>query len=1011
MDNCSLNYVTYDFIYDDVLSYIHRKYYNTVTIYNIIKKLDVKYKAIQKKTSFLDEILPYIDKNTNNLSLYQNQEKIDVNLFKCIQVKYDVECYVYFVEITNSTLLWYTKLSKWMIYNHIMPNIEYSLDYSLDKPSAMVYQKRFGYIDDTLYWYSTQYIGPTLHEFLDMYTENEEVLFEMCKSIDIVLDIWNRLGIVHNSFTIDNVRIKKLDYTYKYTYEDIYVRTRYIPIPINYSQMCIVKDSDIYKAVEPSKYKIVTKKDSNYIDYSTFYLSLLNYLGKTDSYVKTKEYLYFSFYLPLCLINTKFNFGLFDTVNPKLFSDIMIPVNTESNSDISLSMFESSFTKSDIKATYNLLRRQTQSGPMSKMKKFAIALAWITGTVFGSLSVIGGLTETFNSFMKNAASGWNDITSFPTIFSSFIFGSYEDIYNNKLNKLGKLSNRDNIYSQIKHILSIFTSLHNDINKEQHTRTIYYNSLLTIWSNTYKDIFKSTKINPQYTNDNMSIYMNGLKSCSDNIKDKSKYIFIYEFTFRDNKSILTSINLPHLYRHSTHTLYIYVPDKYDDNYDGDNSDITDNLHEIENICINIYIFYEKDLSVITKENEEEENRLRAEQIRKKEEEKNEEKCLQYERIQLLYVNAVSIAVLNTFSKDTSEFNENYIIPYNIDIIVKFIQNTFHIYPNSLYMQIKLILIEHNKILITNDISITTYKKYNYKNDTKYRDYETEQLDRINHVNTELNNVGIDIKFHLKESVKKCIDNHIDNCTIVTENVPIIPVSPDACDYNNTIKHIIDNYKDNHIYPANSDYYEKNKKIITQYIGIWDLLSVQNDSYGYSTFLRRVDNDIKIVDCIDETNKMIYGFLYIQYFKTIPNIGNIIFKTDNTGFDKYTTIRLLFLHFIISLNTDISYEFTDKIKECFFNLYIEEIEEESEEESDENINMNMYDDNMSDSIDIDSIKNDNKKIISIINKISTNDVSKTIPNLTTKYQQDNIFTIEYIREYDTIFQKEDYELYIL
>ena len=51
------------------------------------------------------------------------------------------------------------------------------------------------------------------------------------------------------------------------------------------------------------------------------------------------------------------------------------------------------------------------------------------------------------------------------------------------------------------------------------------------------------------------------------------------------------------------------------------------------------------------------------------------------------------------------------------------------------------------------------------------------------------------------------------------------------------------------------------------------------------------------------------------------------------------------------------------------------------------------------------------MSIINKISTNEVSNIIPNLTTKYNKDNIFTIEYMREYDTIFQKEDYELSIL
>lgn len=348
LSGCNLDYTNKEWVDDITMFICYNRDHNKQVVYNILKNMsETKVKKMLKLISKLrDYSVPFAKflnyKGSNDLKMYQNESVLLENLsshnysnyYKAIYVNLNLDTTIkfYYDFVPKGALLWYSSAYRYFLDNNLIPNIDYPIDVCLTKPYDMKYERRFFNVkkdnnivtNDTYksnniaYWYSNPYIGPTLHEILDdsnLYTGiTDQILFEICKAIDICIYAWKSVGMIHGNLSIDTVRLCKLDKSYKYSCGDLNVHSKYLVVPVNYDNMTVTKNTCLdLKDCNDSIYS--DEKLSGSYDFYTFYLSLLYILVKNNIYKDFSKYLFDTIYTPLYTINKSNDFGLQKLIN------------------------------------------------------------------------------------------------------------------------------------------------------------------------------------------------------------------------------------------------------------------------------------------------------------------------------------------------------------------------------------------------------------------------------------------------------------------------------------------------------------------------------------------------------------------------------------------------------------------------------------------------------------------------------------------------------------------------
>ena len=248
---------------------------------------------------------------------YQNEQFIESNegetIFMATYLPYNTHVNInfYTTELTTVTKLWYEVISLFLLKEKILPNIEIPIECALEFKINLKYESRFlKYVNAPAYFISTSDLGKSLHELIDQEALTEAEIFEICKQIDVSIDVYSRIGLCHGNLIPENVKIVNLNQKYSYKVDNMPIFTNYLAVIVDFRSMFIVKDSilDIDSSNESgAKYDF----EGRY-DYNTFYLSLYFLLLRNNSskYTLLKKYIMDNVVSRLEYINSKHDFGL-----------------------------------------------------------------------------------------------------------------------------------------------------------------------------------------------------------------------------------------------------------------------------------------------------------------------------------------------------------------------------------------------------------------------------------------------------------------------------------------------------------------------------------------------------------------------------------------------------------------------------------------------------------------------------------------------------------------------------
>ena len=325
----------------------------------VLNDLISKYQKIQSSPVF--EILRFknsysktlgylLSQNDNGLTAgsekYQDEEFVRENEFNAsILTPYETKVCIKFYDkiMSKTTQLWYQEIAPFLLSKRIMPNIDVAIEIS---QTNLKYESRFAKhlrLSIKNMWYITRpKIGKTLHELIDSESLSEEDIFEICKQVDIVIDVYTRIGFAHGNLTCDTIKILSFGEKYNYKVDDMLVFTDYLAIPCDFDKMFIVKDS-ILESILPNKEDYNIRYDSaGRYDYLSFYLSLLYLLldrsSQTKKYNKLKDYLVYTILAPVNVINSKHNFKLTTLFDVKDLASTASSNNTNSMGFISINI-------------------------------------------------------------------------------------------------------------------------------------------------------------------------------------------------------------------------------------------------------------------------------------------------------------------------------------------------------------------------------------------------------------------------------------------------------------------------------------------------------------------------------------------------------------------------------------------------------------------------------------------------------------------------------------------------
>ena len=281
-----------------------------------------------------NEVLPSSDDEDdenylyNPLKYYQWEEEVyDINgngkYVKALFVPMNTEVFVKFYtvpKVSEISILWYNYVARWMLINKILPNLDVPLESKLTGLVSLKYQTRFkkilGQETSSVYYVSKPDLGKTLHELIDEQLISEAELFEICKQVDISIEVYSKIGFAHGNLTPDNVRVVNLNKTYNFRVGKLLVSTQHLAIPCNFDDGFIITNSVLHKrklTCDQDKYKV--KHDSNgRYDYNVFYMSLLYLLTlngeKNYKYANFKNYLIHNNLQPISNLNQTTDFKI-----------------------------------------------------------------------------------------------------------------------------------------------------------------------------------------------------------------------------------------------------------------------------------------------------------------------------------------------------------------------------------------------------------------------------------------------------------------------------------------------------------------------------------------------------------------------------------------------------------------------------------------------------------------------------------------------------------------------------
>ena len=321
-----------DSIVDDILE----KYVEVFTtkIYNnCIFNFDTDY----SKSLYLLYNYPLIPKY-KALIEYQNEELVhnDENTFTAIYLPFAtyVSIKFYSEQLSPGIRLWYQDIAPFLLSQRVMPNIDILIELGyvnlkydsrfakyLGRPNG-TYPKQINYI-------STPEMGKTLHQLIDAELLSEADIFEICKQVDVSVDIYTRIGLSHGNLICDNVKIINLNRIYNYKVDNMLISTNYLAIPSNFHNMFVVKDSILCSLLKDKNQYDIRYDSLGRYDYTTFYLSLLLclLLNKTKKYDRLKHYIIYMILMPLNIINSKYDFKLTTIFDVKSLEFTTLPVD------------------------------------------------------------------------------------------------------------------------------------------------------------------------------------------------------------------------------------------------------------------------------------------------------------------------------------------------------------------------------------------------------------------------------------------------------------------------------------------------------------------------------------------------------------------------------------------------------------------------------------------------------------------------------------------------------------
>ena len=202
----------------------------------------------------------------------------------------------YTTKVSKTCKIWYKCIARWMLTDHILPNLDIPLKIQLDKPISLKYQSRFAKILgnaqlNRVYYISKPDMGRSLHALIDEHIVTNADLFEICKQIDISIDVYSKLGFVHGNLTPDNIMVVKFNRPYNYRIGVMSVSSQFLAIPCNFDNMYIVENGFIHRTLASSCGHIFGNDSKGRYDYNTFYFSLFHFIKNDHKYLSFRDYL------------------------------------------------------------------------------------------------------------------------------------------------------------------------------------------------------------------------------------------------------------------------------------------------------------------------------------------------------------------------------------------------------------------------------------------------------------------------------------------------------------------------------------------------------------------------------------------------------------------------------------------------------------------------------------------------------------------------------------------------
>ena len=271
--------------------------------------------------------------NAIRISLEEYQDEYLIHLDKeCaifntmyLPFKTRVDIKFYSTELSNTAKLWYKQISSFILKEKVLPNIEIPIEYCLDSKINFKYESRFyKYIRGDAYFISSSKLGRSLHDLIDEELLSESEVLEICKQVDVCIDIYNRIGFCHGNLVPDNVMIVNLNEKYNFKVDNVIISTNYLAVIIDFRNMYIVKDS-VLDIFPHEKYDVRYDFGGRY-DYNTFYLSLFSILMKQTSgkYININADITINILNELNTLNSLYDFGF-----KEIFT--LSNISTESN--------------------------------------------------------------------------------------------------------------------------------------------------------------------------------------------------------------------------------------------------------------------------------------------------------------------------------------------------------------------------------------------------------------------------------------------------------------------------------------------------------------------------------------------------------------------------------------------------------------------------------------------------------------------------------------------------------